>query len=142
MSYSQNMIGKNFDKLKTQKKTKINSLYFDGFQRKPYLKIKTLELYKEDLLKIENDINKLLKGFENFQGIDFCDVSANGIQIRGHHKQIKGYTYGTQPTIKYDFSNKNDVVLEFVNMWYQYDIPDKVYKEQRFIADGEKYGWD
>lgn len=145
MSYSQGADWERlFDKFEdAEKETKrLNSLYFDGFQRKPYLKIKTLELYKEDLLKIENDINKLLKGFENFQGIDFCDVSANGIQIRGHHKQIKGYTYGTQPTIKYDFSNKNDVVLEFVNMWYQYDIPDKVYKEQRFIADGEKYGWD
>ena len=50
---------------------------------------------------IESQINKCLCGFENFQGIDFCNVGAGGIQIRGHHKQIKGFTYGSQPTIKY-----------------------------------------
>lgn len=121
---------------------RINSLYFDGFYQKPFLKIETLERYKQDLLKIENDINKLLKGFENFKGIDFCDVSAGGIQIRGHHKQIKGYSYGDQPTIKYDFSNKDDIVIDFVNMWYKNDKAEAIRKELAFIAAGEKYGWD
>lgn len=126
-----------------EKETKrLNSLYFDGFYQKPFIKIEILENHKEDLLKIENDINKLLKGFEDFQGIDFCDVSAGGIQIRGHHKYIKGYTYGDQPTIKYDFSNKDDIVMEFVSMWYKRDNPSNIRSELKFIADGEKYGWD
>jgi len=117
---------------------RINSLYFDGFQHKPFLKIEKLEEHKEDLLKIEKDINKLLKGFEDFEGIDFCDVSASGIQIRGHHKKIKGYTYGKQPTIKYDFSNKDEIVMEFVSMWYKHDKPSEISRELSFIADGEK----
>jgi hypothetical protein len=121
---------------------RLNSLYFDGFYKKPFLKIKTLENHKKDLLRIEKDINKLLNGFENFLGIDFCDVSANGIQIRGHHKRIRNYTYGQQPTIKYDFSNKEEIVMKFVSMWFKYDTEDMVKRELDFISDGEKYGWD
>jgi len=121
---------------------RLNSLYFEGFYEKPYLRIETLENHKEDLLKIERDINKLLKGFDNFQGVDFCDVSANGIQIRGHHKQIKNYVYGQQPTIKYDFSNQDDIAIEFVRMWQKFDREDEIRRKLSFIADGEKYGWD
>jgi len=125
-----------------EKEVKKRNKLYNAFQHMPYIGLKTLKEHEPDLLKIERDICKLLSGFENFNGIDFCDVGANGIQIRGHHKQIKGYTYGTQPTIKYDFSNKDEIVMEFVNMWYRYDTSEKIRHEKSFIADGEKYGWD
>ena len=95
-----------------------------------------------ELIFIQEDIKKKLKGYENFLGIDFCDVSASGIQIRGHHKNIKGYTYGEQPTIKYDFSNINEVIKEFVLMWWEKDNDAEIAKEKDLISFGEKYGWD
>lgn len=119
-----------------------NVLYRKGFYQIPFVKLEVLEKYKEEMLRIENTIKKYLKGFENFQGIDFCDVSAGGVQIRGHHKEIKNYTYGRQPTIKYDFSNADDVIWEFLKMWGEVDNPQAIAREKAFIADGEKYGWD
>lgn len=119
-----------------------NDLYSKGFYATPFIKLELLEKYKDEMLRIENMINKYLKGFENFQGIDFCDVSAGGIQIRGHHKEIKGYTYGEQPTIKYDFSNADDVIWEFLKMWGEVDNPRAIARQKAFIADGEKYGWN
>src|SRR5690625_4764756 len=121
---------------------RLNQLYQDGFRRIPFLKIDKLEEHKDNLLQIERDINKLLAGFENFDGIDFCDVSAGGIQIRGFHKQVDNYCYGDQITIKYDFSNADEVVMEFVEMWYRHDTDQKLYKTKELIKSGEKYGWD
>lgn len=112
------------------------------FDFMPYLSIEVIQDRFNDLIKIQHEINKKLAGYENFLGIDFCNVGANGIQIRGHHKEIKGYTYGLQPTIKYDFSNIDDVIKEFVEIWWEYDTQERISKEKRFIADGEKYGWD
>ena len=119
-----------------------NSLYKDGFYKVPFVDLPTLEKHKKEMIYIENSINKYLNGFENFLGIDFCDVSARGIQIRGHCKQIKGYTYGTQPTIKYDFSNVEDVIWEFIKMWGIVDTEENIKKEQKFIREGERYGWN
>lgn len=101
-----------------------------------------LEERLKDFMYIESQIDKCLCGFENFQGIDFCNVGAGGIQIRGHHKQIKGYIYGSRPTIKYDFSNIEEVICEFIDMWRRNDTSEKIMKEKRFIYFGEKYGWD
>ena len=115
---------------------------YHGFRYKPYVSLKILEEHKKDLLEIETQINNSLYDYKNFEGIDFCDVNAGSISIRGHHKQIKGYTYGTQPKIKYDFSNKNEVVTEFVQMWQENDTEKSLKRQQEFIADGEKYGWD
>lgn len=112
------------------------------FYMKPYVRKEILEQYKDEMLEIENEINKQLKEYPNFLGIDFCDVGAYGIQIRGHHKDISKYTFGSQPTIKYDFSNKEDVIRKFVSMWKHQDTPEEVMSFKRFIADGEKYGWD
>lgn len=120
----------------------IKRLYFETFKHTPYLSVSIIENHLQELLYIENKITEALKDFENFQGIDFCNVSAGGIQIRGHHKRIKNYTYGIQPTIKYDFSNIEECIQEFIEMWKQYDTPEKVNVELRFIEDGEKYGWD
>lgn len=101
-----------------------------------------LEEHFIDLMYIELKINKYLSAFENFQGIDFCNVGAGGIQIRGHHKQIKGYRYGSQPTIMYDFSNVEEVICEFIDMWRRSDTEQKIAKEKEFIYYGEKYGWN
>lgn len=104
--------------------------------------LEMLEEHFIDLMYIESEINKCLSAFENFQGIDFCNVGAGGIQIRGHHKQIKGYTYGSQPTIKYDFSNIEEVICEFIDMRRRSDTEQKIAKEKEFIYYGEKYGWN
>lgn len=145
MSYSNGANWKNlydnFEQAKTEARRR-NDLYFKCFRHEPYLKLEILDKYKKQLIRIEEEINRGLRNFENFNGIDFCDVNAGGIQIRGHHKKIKGYTYGSQPTIKYDFSNVEQVIHEFVEMWKEYDNPQSVNKELDFIRWGEKYGWD
>lgn len=120
----------------------IKKIYLETFKHVPFLSLNILEEHLDELIYIENKINEALKSYENFEGIDFCDVHAGGIQIRGHHKQIKGYTYGDQPTLNYDFSNIEECIQEFINMWKYYDTPEKVKNELDFIADGEKYGWD
>lgn len=125
-----------------EKEVKLRNELYNHFKHKPFLSWEILKDKFQDLKKIENDITKLLKGFEDFDGIDFCDVGANGIQVRGHHKQIPNYTYGSQPTIKYDFSNKENIVMEFVSMWYSQDTPAKILKEKAFIKAGEETGWN
>ena len=112
------------------------------FQRKPYVKKYTLDKYKDKMLYIQNEINKRLIDYKDFDGIDFCDVCAGGIQIRGHHKKIIGYIYGNQPTIKYDFSNVEEVICEFVEMWKRQDNPKDVESYLNFLRVGEDYGWD
>lgn len=118
------------------------SIYSATFKYKPYLSEEKLANNFDELLLIERSIEKKLKNYPNFLGIDFCDVNAKGIQIRGHHSQISGYSYGDQPTIRYDFSNYVDVIDEFVNMWVEQDTPENVKKYKDFIYQGQKYGWD
>jgi hypothetical protein len=97
-SYNKKNIFENvFDAAK--RATFLKNLYQETFKHVPYLKEEILVEHKDQLLHIENEITKQLNEYPNFEGIDFCDVSAGGIQIRGHHKQIKGYTYGKQLTI-------------------------------------------
>jgi len=120
----------------------LKKLYLETFKYKPYLSKEIIAERINELTQIEKEITERLRYFPNFTGIDFCNVGANGIQIRGHHSQIKGYTYGSQPTIKYDFSNYLDTVDEFVDMWKKNDIPERVRGEQNMIADCEKWGWD
>lgn len=122
-------------------KRKYNNMIYK-FDFRPYMNIKMIEDHLEELIFIQNDIHKKLKGYENFLGIDFCNVSAGGIQIRGHHKDITSYTYGQQPTIKYDFSNIKEAISQFVNMWFEYDCDEYISREKDIIAFGEKYGWD
>jgi hypothetical protein len=109
---------------------------------KPFLRQHILDKHLEDLFYIESIITEQLKVFPNFEGIDFCDVNAGGIQVRGHHNQIKGYSFGNQPTINYDFSNLDEVIEQFVSMWEVSDTPKKVKEYQDFIRDGERWGWD
>ena len=123
----------------------INQLY-DSFRHKPYVAYSILKEHEDVFINIENLVNKLLDGFENYDGIDFCDVGANGIQIRIHHKMIKGYTYGKQHTILYDFSNTMDggieMALTVVKEFLVNDDDDSIRHELNMIADGEKYGWN
>ena len=120
----------------------LNKLYRRGFYDRPYVSVDTLEQHKNALVSIERKIKKGLQDYPAFKGVDFCDVGANGIQIRGHHRDIKGYCYGKQVTIRYDFSNMKEVADEFIEMWKTLDTPEQVENYQRFLADGEKYGWD
>lgn len=144
-NYTQSFNQSNLFKLKEDAEKRLeflNNLYYEIFKYKPFLKEKLLTDNLDKLIYIESQIENELNEYENFKGIDFCDVSAGGIQIRGHHKEISGYTYGSQPTIKYDFSNYLDCIKQFIEMWKEHDAPEKVKSQQRFIADGEKYGWD
>jgi hypothetical protein len=119
----------------------IKKLY-SGFFAKPYVNTEILEKHKGQLRYIEKEIGKNLKSYPNFKGIDFCDVHAGGIQIRGHHKDIKGYCFGEQITIKYDFSNYKDTITQFVDMWKSLDNDSYISGYKSFLADGERYGWD
>lgn len=113
-----------------------------AFRHRPYLSNEKLKKHFNELKRAEALIDKLLSGFENYGGIDFCDVNAGGIQVRIHHNSITGYTYGNQKTILYDFSNIEDIPFEVVKEFVRIDTPEAIRKEKAFIADGEKYGWD
>lgn len=120
----------------------LNKIYLETFKYKPFLSESIITENFDKLLYIEKSIGDQLLEYPNFEGIDFCNVNAGGIQIRGHHVKIKGYTYGNQPTIKYNFANYKEVVNEFIDMWKRYDTLDNIREEQNFIYEGEKYGWD
>lgn len=120
----------------------IDDLRNNGFYCPPFVDIEILKKHKEDMLFIENSIKDGLKEYKNFLGIDFCDVSGKGINIRLHHKEIKNYTYGEQPALYRDFSNKQEVIRECIEEWKRIDVSDKVLSEKEFIRQGEKYGWN
>lgn len=124
------------------KKYELLKSQLDKFDNTPFISYEKFEKHFNELIHIQDSINKALVEFEGFKGIDFCDVSARGIQIRGFHKDIKSYSYGKQITIKYDFSNYVEAIDEFIEMWKHYDTPNLVMKEIDFIKMGEKYGWD
>lgn len=115
---------------------------YNGFKNKPYISASILEKYKSKLMLIEKSIQDNLKDYNNFDGIDFCDVNAGGIQIRGHHKDIKNYCFGEPITIRRDFSNYKDVISKFVDMWKSLDNDDYISSYKKFLINGEKYGWD
>lgn len=125
-----------------QCKNYIDDLRNTGFYSTPFVDVEILKKHKKDMLFIENSIKEALKDFENFIGIDFCDVSGKGIDIRLFHKEIKKYSYGGQPTLYRDFSNIDSVIQECINEWKEIDVPDKILSEKEFIRQGEKYGWD
>jgi hypothetical protein len=112
-----------------------------GMKFSSYLKQDDLK-HEKDLIEINEYIQNELKNYPNFEGIDFCDVAAYGIQIRGMHKDIKNYSYGDSITIKYDFSNKEQAKKDFVAMWKSVDNAKSLKTFKSFIKDGEKWGWD
>lgn len=106
-----------------------------------HLKEPMLKEHKEDFDRIRQKITEALKDYENFDGVNFVDVNARGIQVNGLHKKTGRYYFHTV-TIKYDFSNIDEVVDEFVSGWKKYDNPEYISDFLSFIRMGEEYGWD
>lgn len=117
-------------------------MLYDGFKYRPYLKIETLKQYKNKLIECERNINRQLIKFKNYDGLDFCDVNAGGIQIRLHHKAIQDYSYGNQYTIFYDFSNIDSICDVVVNEWKNIDNEESINRFLNFIKDIKWYGCD
>ena len=135
-----------YNLFKREKDAKVRQTYlrslYNSFQRIPYLSSSRIEKNISELRKIEAEIQKQLRDYPYFDGIDYCDVGAGGIQIRGHHKLINGYTYGGQITIKYDFSNWEECIENFIEAWKVSDTEKNVKSCKRFIDTGASYGWD
>lgn len=106
-----------------------------------HLKEPMLKEHKEDFDRIRQKITEALKDYENFDGVNFVDVNARGIQVNGLHKKTGRYYFHTV-TIKYNFSNIDEVVDEFVSGWKKYDNPEYISDFLSFIRMGEEYGWD
>lgn len=122
----------------TMKRVNID---FKGSKHSSYL-LDGYENYRDIFETAIESINKSLVGYPNFDGVDFCDVNAGGIQIRGYHKQIEGHTYGYQPTIKEDLSNIIKATEIFIDMWKTEDTPAQVQNFKDFLEMGKLYGWD
>lgn len=125
------------NKIVEEKNSKLKS-----FRHLPFLKDECLEQHYKKLKEIEDQIDGQLSQFEDYDGVDFCDVSAGGIQVRLHHKKIKGYTYGEQKTIKYDFSNAADIPAQVIKEFIDINNEEDIQSMKKFIRFGEKYGWD
>ena len=130
----------NYEDAEAQKNNLIDKLH--QFSHLPYIDEETLVAHFEELKSIENRIDTALNDHSNYGGIDFSDVGAGGIQIRVHNSLIKNYIFGNQSTLKYDFSNIDDVVKSTVEDFLEKDNPQYIKKYLDFIAMGEKYGWD
>ncbi len=112
-----------------------------NFDYLPYMNKVLLTTFENLLLDIQDIIHDGLKDYPNFLGVQFIDVYAGGIQIRGFHKQVPGYFYGKQVTIKYDMSNAYEAADVFIEAWKESDTEDTVKATLSFIKEGEEYGW-
>lgn len=122
--------------------SRYKSLYYDGFTHMPYADLDFLIKHKDDLLKIQSGIESLLKENKDFDGITFIDRGSEGFQIKAKNKAVKGYYYISSPNIEKDFSDIDSIVNHFVEMWNTYDNKEEVESFSRFVAAGNKYGWD
>ena len=139
--YKQRYIFEDYeDALQCQKHLQL--AYFETFQHRPLIKIETIEQYLMELIEVELAVSEQLQEYVNFDGIDFVDVCANGIQVRGFHKQLLGMCFGSIFTIKYDFSNYKEVIKEFVEMWKARDNPEIIKMDNRFSDSCEKWGFN
>ena len=107
-----------------------------------YLRESMRKEHGDDFAKIRTAITEALKDYPNFIGIHFSDIHAGGIQICGLHKEIVGFYYADSPTIKYDFSNIDEAVKEFIDGWKTADNPESVDNFKQFLELGSMYGWD
>jgi hypothetical protein len=97
--------------------------------------------YEEILEYIRKSICEKLKDHPNFEGLDFMDVSGGVIDIRGFHKEVKGYAYTSYNGLKYDFSNAEESIEEFIRAWKNQDNEGTLMFIKNFINDGKKWGW-
>lgn len=120
----------------------MSYIKIDGMNSTSYLHEDVYKEHMNDFIYINKQITNRLKDYPNFNGIDFCDVHAGGIQIRGRHKKFPTHTFGDQITIQYDFSNIEQAINDFAEMWKYFDEPDYIKEYKQFLTDGEKYGWN
>jgi len=120
----------------------MRAIEYTHFRHIPSMGEDLLKAHYTELREIEAAITDELSNYGNFDGVRFCDVSAGGIQMQGIHKEVKGYVYGEQPTIKYDFSNAKEATDMFCKLWRECDNPQFLKNFQRFLSDGQKYGWE
>lgn len=86
----------------------LDSLYSDGFANRPHIKVELLQRIKPTLLQINDALDRLFEDYKDFNGVRFCDVGANGIQI---------YAAAHMETLKYDLSNKIELLKEFISAY-------------------------
>ncbi len=98
--------------------------------------------YLSDLEFIRHSIHKRLEDFPSLLQIDFNDVSGGYICVQGLHKEVRGYYYGDAIKLEYDFSNGDEVINNFVDMWISLDNPEWLKSYQSFLRDGERWGWN
>ncbi len=103
---SWSMIFETLDDAKKQQRL-INGLYNDEFHKKPFIKRDFLKKIKPELLELQSVISLLFDGHVEFNGVNFSDVGAGGVQV---------YAAGYHTTIKYDLSNKVSVIGSFIKV--------------------------
>lgn len=96
--------------------------------------------YSDHIKEIEAASEYIYKRCKNLNSLDFNDLSAEFIQIGGTHKQNPNYII-LSVRLKSDWSNLDFCIKEFISKWN--DISDSDISDfNKFIEEGEKYGWD
>lgn len=107
-----------------------------------YADAEEIEQHDTEVQKIITELNEALSKHETFQKIDFCDVSAGGIQIRLFTKAEPGCSIGEQQTILHDWSNVDEVIANTIAEYERVDTPERIQQFKEFMEFGRKYGWD
>ena len=110
-----------------------------GFDNPPFLSDDYQNQYFK-LVLAQEKAKDMLKDRPNFAGITFNDVGASGIQIQAKNKQVPINI--SDATIKYDFSNIDEVVDECVKSFIETDNEKSIASASQFYNDGCEYGWD
>lgn len=131
--------------MKAERKERLNKFAKENFYRKPSMSDRKFDKYKERLAYIEKSINEKLKDkYPNFRGIYISDdpTSESKIRINGSHKDIKSYFYGNSVEFDFEKHSEDEVVAAFEEAWDRTDNKEHFEFFERFIRDGEKWGWD
>ena len=120
----------------------MRAIEYTHFRHIPNMNEDLLKAHYAELREIEATITDELSNYGNFDGVTFSGSPKGGISIRGIHKEAKGYYYGEYAHIAPDFSNAKEATDMFCELWRECDNPQFLKNYQRFLADGQKYGWD
>ena len=115
---------------------------FERFQTEFYADEQEIDEHINEVERIITEINAELIKHETFDRIDFCDVSAGGIQIRLFTKAMPCASIGEQKTILHDWSNVDEVIRDVIAEYEYRDTPENIQSFVDFIDFGNKYGWD